>query len=130
MEPVRVRIGRARYAIPLLVATVIFATSVVTPPSGALSPLGPFGLVGQDKWLHCLAYAGQAGVLAAVLDRHRHGRLAAFVLTVGYGIFIELVQYPLPARAFDLSDIAANSLGAALGVLAWVLVGRRLLRLK
>ncbi|WP_338729801.1 VanZ family protein [Haladaptatus sp. DJG-WS-42] len=130
MEPVRLEVGRVRYALPLTVAGAILFMSVIKPPSSGISSWGPLGLFHLDKWLHSLAYAGQAGVLAMVLNKYRHGRLAAFVLALGYGITIEFIQYPLPERSFDLADIAANSVGAAIGVLAWVLVGRRLLRLQ
>ncbi|WP_332900040.1 MULTISPECIES: VanZ family protein [unclassified Haladaptatus] len=131
MEPVRLEVGRARYVLPLTVAGVILFMSVIKPPSGSgLHAWGPLGLVHLDKWLHALAYAGQAGVLAMVLNKYRHGNLAAFCLALGYGITIEFIQYPLPARSFDLTDIAANSVGAAIGILAWVLLGRRLLRLQ
>jgi VanZ family protein len=108
---------RYRYALALGVALAVLAASVVDPPgSGGPTPLGPFGLLGADKYSHATAYlavalslgwARRAGTPRALL-------IVAAVATA-YGAGIELVQAPLPARSFDLADAAANAVGAGIG---------------
>ncbi|WP_202932649.1 VanZ family protein [Halorussus salinus] len=111
----------------------IFFASVLDPPSSGVPPVGPLGLLGFDKWLHALAYAGLAGALATALAPS-HGPAAsrspavtaalAGLLAVGYGVGIEFVQAPLPERSFSVLDMAANATGAVVAVLGWrLLVG-------
>jgi glycopeptide antibiotics resistance protein len=40
-----------------------------------------------------------------------------FVLVVGVGITIELIQYTLPARTFSIIDIFVNTIGVSAGIL-------------
>jgi VanZ family protein len=106
----------------------VLVASVVDPPgSGGPTPLGPFGLVGLDKWAHATAY----GVLAVLLVIARRTRspvmLSALTLTsAGYGAAVEVVQLWFPARSFSPADALANVLGAAAAVAAWVIVRRQL----
>jgi len=108
---------RLRYALAVGVAAVVLVASLANPPATG-GPTVIFG-VGTDKWLHLLAYAGLASAVAyARLDAEGlSGRalLGVFLLVAAYGFGVELVQSPLPARAFDLVDAAANALGAILG---------------
>lgn len=120
-RPVRVA-GAAAVALAILFA------SVVDPPTTGASPviLG----VSKDKWLHALAYAGLASSLAyAGLPEtdvpERRAVAAAFLLAVGYGVGIELVQSTLPYRAFDLLDVLSNAVGATVGVVPWLGVRAR-----
>jgi VanZ family protein len=113
---------RLRVGLALLVVTAVFVASVVDPP-GAGAPTRLFGLP-ADKLLHAVAYAGVAGAVGyAALDEHGlapRALLAVFLLAASYGFGIELVQAPLPARAFDLLDAAANAVGAAVGTLPYL----------
>ncbi|WP_117594590.1 VanZ family protein [Haloprofundus halophilus] len=113
---------RLRWAAVLVVAGGVFAASVVTPPGDGVPTLGPFGLVGADKWLHAAAYAAVAGTLShALAPRFRRAALGGFLGGSAYGFCVELVQAFVPARQFDLLDAAANGVGAALGVGLWLL---------
>lgn len=111
----------------------IFVASVLDPPSSGVPSVGPFGLLGMDKWLHAFAYAGLAGALATALaPGHRPAVTAsrgpavtaalAGLLAVGYGVGIEFVQAPLPERSFSVLDMAANATGAVVAVLGWRLL--------
>jgi len=75
----------------------------------------------RDKLVHLLEY-GTLGVLAA---RAIHGSMRitlravlgwAFVLTVGWGALDEVHQAFVPERSADLLDLAADAVGALLGV--------------
>jgi VanZ family protein len=123
--------GWLRWLAVAIVAAGILYASLIDPPSSGLAPLGPLGLVGMDKWLHALAYAGLAGTLAVALAPGRGvgrstGRVAllALVFAVGYGVGIEFAQAPLPERAFSVADMAANATGSGVGVGGWRVLER------
>lgn len=107
-------------ALPVAVALLILVASVVDPPSGGASGLGPLGVVGVDKYYHAAAYAALASTVAWARGRSTLRALVLAVLVAtGYGFGIELVQSTLPARSFDLVDALANAVGATLGATAW-----------
>jgi len=125
---------RTRAASVALVSGGLFLASVVDPGSAgvgtATESLGPLGLVGVDKWGHAAGYAALALVgtfaLAHRVDTARPWPLLAVVAVVAaFGAGIEVVQATLPARSFDVADMAANTTGALLAVAAWSLVVRR-----
>lgn len=124
---------RARWGVVLLVASAIAVASVVTTPGTGVGAVGPLGVVGADKWFHAVGYAALTLALAGALDGRRppdgrRPRRTAAVATAGavaYGAAIELVQGPLPTRACDPLDLAANALGAALAALGWWAFTRR-----
>ncbi|MFB6102274.1 MAG: VanZ family protein [Haloplanus sp.] len=107
----------------------ILAFSVVPPP-GARRPItGPLGVLPLSTWLHGVAYAGLAVVLAYALQTSSRPDwqvlVGVFVFATAYGVGIELVQLTLPHRAFDTADILVNATAAALAVTGWKLVVRR-----
>ena len=109
-----------RVGIVILYAGALFVASVVDPPADGLSATGPLGVVPADKWLHALGYATLASLLAyASLAQTRRTLLLVTVVTVGYGVGIEVVQATLPVRSFDVADVAANAVGAVVAVLWW-----------
>ncbi|KAB7623942.1 VanZ family protein [Alkalilimnicola sp. S0819] len=63
----------------------------------------------NDKLVHLLAFA----VLAGLVDFGwvRGPFVTRGILLLGYGLFIELLQYGLPHRSFELLDLAADGLG-------------------
>lgn len=89
----------------------------------AIATLMPAGIAasapGSDKLHHLLAFA--ALVFPAAVIRIRW-TLPAIVLAVLYGWLIELIQ-PNFGRAYDLADLRADALGAALGGLIGVGLG-------
>ena len=108
-----------------LLATVIVVASVLPRSAGVGPPLGPgpVGVVGADKWLHALAYAGLAAALLFALAAT--GRSAVVVVALAllgamaFGFGVELLQAPLPTRRFDRLDAVANGVGATVATLAW-----------
>lgn len=112
-------------AVALVAGVVLFAS--VTRPAGVGGALGPFGVLGIDKYLHALAYAALAGTLAYALADAPVERVAVvvFLAAVGFGLGVELVQSALPYRTFSLRDAAANAVGATLAAVLWRTFSRR-----
>ena len=89
------------YCLLFLVTYLSVMPSVETP-----------GFELSDKVLHFLAYLGVSAWAYFGFPK-ASWKLALMVLL--WGIGIELVQWQLPTRAFELLDILANSLGALAG---------------
>jgi hypothetical protein len=117
-----------RWALVGVVSVTILVFSVVRPPDVAPA-LGPFGLVPRSTWLHGIAYAGLAVVLAYALQTSPRPDwqvlCVVFALATGYGLGIELLQSTIAYRTFDVADILVNAGGAALAVTGWKLALRR-----
>jgi len=115
-----------RWAAVVLVAGTVLYASVTRPATGG-RVLGPLGVLGLDKYLHALAYAALAGLLAYALADAPVERVAVvvFVAAVGFGVGIELVQSTLPYRTFSLRDVGANAVGATLAAALWRVLSRR-----
>lgn len=107
-----------RWALPL--ATV--ATAAVVALSISDAPQLPGGLLdfaGADKLKHFLAYCA-LGVLWGTWLSQRPGAWAVglFAALFALGAGLEGVQWGFfPDRYFEVADMLANGLGAALGIL-------------
>ncbi|WP_279528150.1 VanZ family protein [Halospeciosus flavus] len=100
-------------------AVVVFVLSAVQV-GGAGSTSGSLGLVGLDKWLHAVGYAGLSFLVAAAFGRRGWRSLTAVVaLVVVFGGAIELVQGALPWRSASVLDLLADAVGALVGVAAY-----------
>lgn len=66
----------------------------------------------DDKLMHLLGFAVLAGLADFGWVHGPYIRRAMPLL--GYGVFIELVQYQLAYRSFELTDILADGLGLVL----------------
>lgn len=90
----------------------------------ALVPTPPKGLsTGWDKTNHLLAFSSLAftSVWAGWREPRQWWRLVAALLA--YGLGIEIAQGFLPPRSADVTDVLADGVGIALGLLAaWPLV--------
>lgn len=99
-------------------ALVIVSFGVV-PTHAALQAVAGDGESAAATAGHFAEYALLAFLLAGALGGWRRDVRSALlggVLAVGLGIAIELVQAPLPYRDCQLSDVAVNAAGAALGL--------------
>jgi VanZ family protein len=99
------------------VAGALFVLMVI-PTETAPTPAIQTPLVSLDEWLHLIDYAVLAFALAGAL-RASSPSVQAWAGASAYGIALELLQWGIPYRAFSLGDIAANLLGAGLGVGLW-----------
>lgn len=103
----------------LALAWTLLILGLCTLPSAIASKAGGFGI---DKLAHAVAFAGFGWLWL------RAGwRLGtALVLGAAFGVFIEVWQEVLPiGRRADGWDIAADLVGLALGVGAWMALRRR-----
>jgi VanZ family protein len=74
---------------------------------------------------------GFLGMAALAVDRGRAADLWALPVLAACAAFsasIEFLQLYFPPRVSSLSDVAAESIGAALGIAGWVVAGRQLTR--
>ena len=74
-----------------------------------------------DWLLHGIEYA-VGGILAAAAFSHLRsplGVVTAIAFCVAYGVLDEWHQSHVPGRHADLGDVAADTVGTVLGVLAW-----------
>ncbi|WP_267640808.1 VanZ family protein [Haloarchaeobius amylolyticus] len=121
MEPRRTPEPR-RWLVPLVWAGVVLLASVVDPGGGGAASGGSTAssLLASDKLLHGIGYGILAVLAARAVDSRELAAALLVVLTVAlFGFGVEVVQWPLPYRAFSLADAAVNALGAVVGVAAW-----------
>lgn len=90
----------------VMVVVVMWLSLTPHPPQ-------PPSLLGWDKAQHLTAYAGLMFWFRQAFAPH--WRWPAFLL--GLGMMIELLQGFTAVRVADLSDIVANGLGVALGLM-------------
>ncbi|MDB2224447.1 VanZ family protein [Halorubrum ezzemoulense] len=118
-----------RLAGVVAVASTILYYSVFTPPGSGVIRTGPLGVFPYGTWLHGLAYAGLAVTLAYAFQdspwRDRTVLGVVFLLAVGYGGSIELLQSTLDARTADFGDLLTNAVGAAVAAVCWRVLTRR-----
>jgi len=69
-----------------------------------------------DKLIHFIAYCALAVLSVYAYKKVNKIYVKGFIFTFSWGLLIELIQYFLPYRFFDLSDIFINGLGALAGV--------------
>lgn len=112
-----------RFTAVIAVGAVILYYSVVPAPGSGTLQTGPFGVIAYADWLHLFAYGGLAMTLAYAL--HHVTRpdwqilLAVGLITLSFGIGIELLQAGLVERTFAVADILVNATGAVVAVVVW-----------
>ena len=115
---------RVLLAVAVISALVYF--SIRPPPGTGSRSYGPLAMVPLAMWLHVTGYMGLSIVLGyATHDVARPDwqlMLGVFVVTVGIGATVELIQLQLPSRTFSTLDIGLNALGAAIGIVLFYTV--------
>ena len=104
----------------LLVVTIVGVTYL------SLTPAPPATPGGFDKANHVIAYAALAFLLVLSVRRppNRLVRLLGLVaVTVAYGVAMEIIQR-YTGRDLDPMDVAANTIGATIGVAGGLLARR------
>jgi VanZ family protein len=92
----------------------------------ALAPAESVSAPGSDKLHHVLAFAALMFVGGLAL-RPGAARLTGMALVlIGYGLLIELVQLQIEGRYGSLDDWLADAFGIGLGLIAVLLVRRRM----
>ena len=114
--------------LPILWAVLIYILSVI--PAKALPEIDLWHLVSVDKLAHLFMYAMLAFLLSTGLKRQYssawiryHAKLTSFWVSCLYGFLLEIIQLVLKGdRYFDLFDVAANCIGAAIGIVSFMLI--------
>lgn len=110
-----------------VLVAILVASVVRLPGSGTLR--GPFDLLPLTTWFHGIGYAGLALVLAYALQTSPRPDwqvlCVVFAVATAYGVGIELIQSTIAYRAFDVVDILVNAGSAAVAVIGWKLLVRR-----
>lgn len=105
----------------------IMALSLLPPQDLPKIPL----FRGADKVIHFMMYFVFSILFCWALRTERHYSRLFFivVLTVGWGVLMEYIQFSMRmGRSFSWYDISANSLGVLVGIVIYVLVARSSLR--
>ena len=109
------RITYAARALLVVAVAAIAWQSLVPPPQIVMT-------VSSDKVAHFVAYA-VVGALA-VLSLPARWWWLAWLATVAMGLLLEIAQAATPYRSFEWGDLAADAVGALVGVTIGVVAAR------
>lgn len=120
--PDSLRAGGRAWGIGGVILAVVIGIVSLLPPRGTpgveIADLGEIlATLG-----HAAAYA-VLGAVAIMAQKQRRPGLTVVAL-IGYGVLLEVLQGAVGLRSFQASDIAANALGALVGVGAVTLLLR------
>ena len=77
----------------------------------SLIPVSEFaGITNSGIFMHIFSYF----LLSLLIKKSMNSFKTGFLIAMVFGFLIELVQYTVPYRFFELSDVFFNSLGAFL----------------
>lgn len=115
-----------RYAPAVAFAVLLLVTSLVPVPESGSDAVPALLGVSLDKWVHAASY----GSLTVLLARGQRTRTIAVVallatIAVGYGAGIEFLQGFVPSRDTSVADFVANTVGAGIAGVAWLVARRR-----
>lgn len=107
------------------IAGFIFYASIITvPPETIVDDAQPW-FIDLSYWRHIVAYATLSLSLAYATDHWRipskHLAIGIICLVATYGAVIEVGQYFVPYRHFDLLDIVVNTIGASLVIVYYLI---------
>jgi VanZ family protein len=94
----------------------------------------PNGILGFDKFQHLLAYFVLSAALGLWVSREfwqkRRFRAVIIMMSIAsvYGIIDEIHQYFVPGRNCNVWDWLADTIGAVLGAIAFLLAARVMAR--
>jgi len=99
----------AAFGVFLWAIVLLFGT--LRPAFEVSEPFFPMA----DKLAHGLGWF-ILGIPASAMAQTHVGRLRAFVACLAFGLLTELGQVLVPGRSFELLDLVADGVGAALGI--------------
>jgi VanZ family protein len=112
-----------KYFLTIVWALIIFVATMV--PGKTIPNVPIFGI---DKLVHFFIFSMLSFLWLYDLNKNIKSSLASYyviLLSIGYGIFIEIIQRFIPGRSCSIYDIIANSIGVALGYYAFKLVTKK-----
>jgi len=87
-----------------------------------------FSVLLSDNAFHFFSFGILAWLLCYGYHRAKLSRmpyLRACFFTLAYGLFIELVQIPLPYRFFSVKDLAVDAVGIGVGLFGFYIFRQR-----
>lgn len=117
-----VRNSTAYYVYPPSIwAVMIYVVCIVRVPEPKVA--GFLNIPGLDKIVHAVLYAVLSLLIVRGAQRDKLPpldlHLVVFGMCIVFGLMIEVTQMMTPYRAFELADVLADGVGAALGLFAW-----------
>ena len=112
-----------RYALVLIYVGLIMTLSLIPPQSFPKLPL----FEGADKLVHIMMYLvfSVLSSWALKIELYRQRVWLIIPVIIGWGIFMEFIQLEMRmGRSFSWYDILANTTGATIGILFYLLVSR------
>lgn len=104
----------------LALVWLIFISTLFFLPGSALPKAEIFDVLSFDKWVHFGLFAVLLFLWRFYFPNEVKYNWWSLLLAFCYGFGVEAIQrYFIPNRSFDLSDVAADMLGAAAGVWFW-----------
>lgn len=108
-------------------AVTIYVASLA--PVDKLDPLRKVMFPGADKIIHALLYAVLALLIVRGWQREKMPPLGlhgfVFLLSLAFGLTIEIHQGVVPYRSFEWLDLVADGAGALMGLSLWHLLMMR-----
>ena len=110
----------------LLLPVIWFLTITWLSTKGGISLPG-FKIISADKLGHIAAYALLGWLILLAYGKKDNALLGnVWLFCFVYGAIMEWIQYTFfPNRFFELDDMVANGIGAAVGVLAFRFLYKR-----
>ncbi len=107
----------------LLILLLVFYTLLLIYFSLAQVENPSFRGAQIDKLYHALAYTVLA-ILLAFTGRWKRNVFLIFLISVAFGLFMEVCQFFVPYRNASITDAMANGLGAIVGAYGggWLMV--------
>ncbi|HRO77029.1 MAG TPA: VanZ family protein [Crocinitomicaceae bacterium] len=105
-----IRIIFALYLITVFVVHVMKTGGVVDLNSYFLG-------IRRDHWVHGILFSPMGFLALLVLEKHKFW---AIFITIFCCCFFETLQYFIPYRSFDIWDIVADTCGASIGILGYL----------
>lgn len=109
-------------------ARILWLASLAATAALALYPQanlldGELLAVRNDHWAHVMNWAWLA-LLPFAFERRRPRAATLSLAAVPFGLLLEMLQMFVPGRSFELSDLASDALGTALGLAAGLLLAK------
>lgn len=112
-----------RYVLTYVIAALIVIASTIK-----VSEFPSIPMPGIDKPIHFSMYALLTFVIAFDYSHFMKRRLNCMnciitpLIATLFGVLMECIQYFLPYRSFSLWDMLANTLGAILGIMIFIII--------
>jgi VanZ family protein len=110
-----------RIVLSFIYLGIIVSLSLLPSDDFPEIPLFP----GADKIVHTLMYVGLTWLVCWLMHSENNHKwyFVIILFSVGWGVLMEMFQLMMDlGRSFDPSDIAANSVGALIGTLLYLLM--------